>query len=42
MGFDRNSFSINNEIARNVIIFEVDMSSSAIINNKIKIYFNSW
>ena len=36
IGFDRNSFSIDNEIARNIIIFGVDMSSSAIIGNQKK------
>ena len=41
IGFDREgSFSLGNEIGRNVIIFGVDMSSSSHINNK-KIYFNS-
>ena len=38
IGFDRNSFSIDNEIARNIIIFGLDMSSSPIINNQKKIF----
>ena len=42
IGFDRKgSYSIGNEIGRNVIIFGVDMSSSSHIDNK-KRYFNSW
>ena len=36
-GFDRKGFfSLGNEIGRNVIIFEVDMSSSPHIDNKKK------
>ena len=42
IGFDRKgSYSIGNEIGRNVIIFGVDMSSSPHIDNK-KRCFNSW
>ena len=42
IGFDRKGFySIGDEIGRNVIIFEVDMSSSSFIDNK-KEDFNSW
>ena len=37
IGFDRNtSFSVRNEIGKNVIIFGVDMSSSAKIDNRKK------
>ena len=37
IGFDRNtSFSVGNEIAKNVIIFGVDMSSSTKIDNRKK------
>ena len=37
IGFDRNtSFSVGNEIGKNVIIFGVDMSSSAKIDNRKK------
>ena len=37
IGFDRRaSFSIGNDIGRNVIIFGVDMSSSLLIGNKKK------
>ena len=37
IGFDRNtSFSVGNEIGKNVIIFGVDMSSSTKIDNKKK------
>ena len=37
IGFDRNtSFSIGNEIGKNVIIFGVDMSSSTKIHNRKK------
>ena len=37
IGFDRKgSYSIGNEIGRNVIIFGVDMSSSSHIDNKKK------
>ena len=37
IGFDREtSFSIGNEIGKNVIIFGVDMSSSSKIDNRIK------
>ena len=40
--FDRKgSFSLGNEIGRNVIFFGVDMSSSLHIDDK-KRYFNSW
>ena len=43
IGFDREGFySIGNEIGRNVIVFEIDMSSSSFIDNKKKRYFNSW
>ena len=43
IGFDRKEFySIGNEIGRNVIIFGVDMSSSAKIDNRKKRCFNSW
>ena len=42
IGFDRKrSYSIGNEVIRNVIIFGVDMSSSPHIDNKKK-DFNSW
>ena len=37
IGFDRNtSFSVGNEIGKNVIIFGVDMSSSSKIDNRKK------
>ena len=37
IGFDRNtSFSVDNEISKNVIIFRVDMSSSTKIDNRKK------
>ena len=40
---DRNtSFSVGNEIGKNVIIFGVDMSSSIKIDNRKKRHFNSW
>ena len=40
IGFDRKgSYSIGNEIGRNVIIFGVDMSLSSHINNKKKKIF---
>ena len=43
IGFDRKgSYSISNEVGRNVIVFGVDVSSSSHIDNKKKIYFNSW
>ena len=43
IGFDREtSFSIGNETGKNVIIFGVDMSSSAKIDNRKKRHFNSW
>ena len=44
IGFDRkSSFSFpSNGFGQNVIIFGVDMSSSAHINNKKKKHFNSW
>ena len=39
IGFDRKgSYSIGDEIGRNVIIFGVDMSSSSFIDNKKKIF----
>ena len=39
IGFDRKgSYSIGNEIGRNIIIFRVDMSSSPHIDNKKKIF----
>ena len=42
IGFGRKAFySIGNEVKRNVIIFEVDMSSSPHIDNKER-HFNSW
>ena len=42
IGFDRNtSFSVCNEIGKNVMIFGVDISSSGKIDNK-KRHFNSW
>ena len=38
MGFDRKtSFSVGNKIVKNVIIFGVDMSSSAKIDNRKKV-----
>ena len=43
IGFDRqSSFSIGNEIGKNVIIFGVDMSSSSKIDNRKKRHFSSW
>ena len=43
IGFDRNtSFSVGNEIGKNVIIFGVDMSSSKKIDNRKERPFNSW
>ena len=43
IGFDRKaSFSIGNEIGRNVIFFGVDMSLSTKIDNRKKSHFNSW
>ena len=37
IGFDRNtSFSVDNEIGKNLIIFGVDMSSSTKIDNRKK------
>ena len=43
IGFDRKgSYSIGNEIGRNITIFGVDMSSSPHIDNKKKRYSNSW
>ena len=37
IGFDRNiSFSVGNEIGKNILIFEVDMSSSTKIDNRKK------
>ena len=42
IGFDRKwFFSIGDKVGRNVIISELDMSSSPHIDNKKK-YFNSW
>ena len=42
IGFDRKrSYSIGDEIGKNVIIFGVDMSSSSHIGNK-KRHFNAW
>ena len=39
IGFDRNtSFSIGNEIGKNVIIFGVDMTSSTKIDNRRKTF----
>ena len=39
IGFDRKgSYSIGNEVGRNVIIFGVDMSSSSHIDNKKKTF----
>ena len=42
--FDRKgfSFSLGNEIGRNVIIFGLDVNSSQHIDGGEKIYFNSW
>ena len=43
IGFDRKGFfSLGDDIGRNFIIFGVDMSSSPLIDNKKKRYFNSW
>ena len=43
IGFDRKGFySIGDKIGRSVIIFGVDMSSSSLIDNSKKRYFNSW
>ena len=43
IGFDRKgSYSIGNEIGRNVTIFGVDMSLSPHIYSKKKRYYNSW
>ena len=43
IGFDkRTPFSTGNEIGKNVIVFGVDMSSSAKIDNRKKRHFNSW
>ena len=44
IGFDRrSSFSFpSGEFGQNIIIFEVDMSSSVHIDNKKKRYINSW
>ena len=42
IGFDREtSFWIGNKTGKNVIIFGVDMSSSANIDNRKKRHFNS-
>ena len=43
-GFDsRSEFSLSDgSVGKNVIIFGVDMSSSMQIDNKKKVYFNSW
>ena len=39
IGFDRKGqFSFGNEYGRNIIIFGVDMSSSAYVDNKKKIF----
>ena len=41
--FDRKGkFSVGNGFGRKCIIFGVDMSSSVNVDNKKKIYFNSW
>ena len=43
IGFDRKgSYSIDDEIGRNVIIFGVYMSSSSQLGNMKKRHFNSW
>ena len=43
IGFDREtSVSFGNEIGKDVIIFEVDMSSSTKIDNRKKRHFSSW
>ena len=44
IGFDRHGFFSHPSggTGRNVIIFGVDMSSSTKIDNRKKIYFNSW
>ena len=43
IGFDRKeSYSIDNEIGRNLVILGVDMSSFPHIDSKKKGYFNSW
>ena len=43
IGFDRKgSYSIGNEIGKNVIILRVDMSSFSHIDNIKKRHFNSW
>ena len=42
IGFERQgTFSVANEFGKNVIIFEVDMSSSVRVDSKKK-DFNSW
>ena len=43
VGLDREtSFSIGSETGKNIIVFGVDMSSSAKIDNRKKRHFNSW
>ena len=44
IGFDRHGFFSHptGETGKNVIVFGVDLSSSAKIDNRKKIYFNTW
>ena len=43
IGFDRKgSYSIDDEVGRNLVILGVDMSSFPHIDSKKKGYFNSW
>ena len=43
MGLDKKGLLlIGDGVGRNVIIFAADMSSPSHIDNKKKIYFNSW